>query len=92
MPFDFASLTQLSIATLALILGYLLLRQTLPILDRIAQAISANLTNIARDQRELTQVLQRIEALYEADIHHRTRGEVRLRRRRDQDDEIASDE
>ena len=81
MPFDWSSLTQLSIATLALILGYLLLRQAMPILDRIASAISQNLSNIARDQRELTEVLERIEALYEADLNRQGRGDLHVRKR-----------
>jgi hypothetical protein len=83
---DWSWLANISIAGLMLILGFLLARQAIPILDRLATASAEHLNGIEHEVHLLKSAVERIEQLYEDDLQLRSKGELRLRRRRDTSD------
>jgi hypothetical protein len=76
-------LTNLSIAALLIIVGYLIARQALPILDRIANAMTKHLAGMDTSLRDLKDTVEDIRVMIETD--QRTRGQdigARTRHRR----------
>jgi hypothetical protein len=81
-------LTNLSIAALLIIVGYLIARQALPILDRIANAMTKHLAGIDTSLRDFKDTVEDIRAMIETE--QRTRGQdtgFRTRHRRPPSDE-----
>ena len=74
-------LTNISIAALLILVGYLIFRQTLPILDRMATAITTHLGNIDRNIGEITMAVQQLVRLTEDEQHARGRDTGRQRGR-----------
>jgi hypothetical protein len=58
-------LTNVSIAALLIIVGYLLARQALPILDRMATALTQHLASMDKSQAETKDAIVQIKALLE---------------------------
>ena len=72
-------ITNLSLAALLIIVGYLLARQALPILDRMATAMTKHLAGIDTALRGINDTLEDLRIMLETDM--RVRGHDPVTRR-----------
>lgn len=83
-------LTNLSLAALIIIVFYLLARQALPILDRIATALTKHMARMDAAQTGINDTLEEIRNMLDADM--RMQGHKSFTHRRDRRPPLDEDE